>query len=322
MKSRKAACPIWATVFASLVGACSVERGESLFEEQTFTDTGAEMAIAPEGVLGEGDGAGTMTGTWLLAHSGSTCVLRQEQLTFAYYLYEIEQDGRFTTETRRLCRADLTEILGLRPITPDVVLKSITYPPVDRGVVSTVVVGGTYSSSTEVALWGLDLDDPVGDPLPPSVGRCTSDGSACDSLEEPCDDGSQCEADPHVVDADGDGKPGVTFLIEGSECRRHVSQRQIVRFNGRFERPNQISGTSLTFAESIIYEASSPLCGISPPLLPNDRHSFFHMYRVDGLGGAVQADTDGDGVVSCEEIEPFLDQPPILREADSENCRD
>jgi hypothetical protein len=281
-----------------LASACEIDRGESSFPDQEIVDAGmADTGTSIDGGIGQGPGAGTMTGTWLLYHERSTCVLRQEQLTHATYVVELEQDGATVTETRRLCDTQLSEILGMQLEIPDVVLENIEFVSVDRGVVSTLRVGGTYVSATEVALWGLDLDEPTTEAIP----------------SEP--------QDPRVVDSDGDGNPGVTFEV-GSDCRRYQGQRQIIKYRGSFTAPNQIDGQSTGVTDVVALGGSKDFCAIAPPVESNDPHSRFRMVRVDGRGGSFDADTDGDGQVSCEEA---LAVAPLVmddRESENANCQE
>ncbi|MFU8802556.1 MAG: hypothetical protein ACNA8W_01990 [Bradymonadaceae bacterium] len=276
---------------------CALERGDSDFDDQLFEDTFTAPDVPLTSIpLGEGPGAGTMAGTWLHIHEASTCVLGQEQVATAYYLVDFEQDGATLRERRRLCEIDLSPVLGMKPIVPREVLESIDFVEVDRGLISTLRPGGAYSSATEVGLWGVRLDEPLTDALP----------------TEP--------DDPKVVDADGDGDPGVTLLMEGTDCRRYVVQRQIVRYTGRVTTPNQLDGQSVTATDTAVLGATSGLCRVSPPLEPNDSYSAFRLYRVDGAGGAFNADADGNGEISCEEISPFLEQAWPIREPDHGHC--
>lgn len=238
-----------------------------------------------------------MDGTWLQIHEASTCVLGQEQVATAYYLVDFEQNGSALRERRRLCEIDLSPVLGMKPIVPAAVLENIDFVDVDQGLISALRPGGAYSSATEVGLWGVALDEPLTEALP-------TDPEA-----------------PQVIDADGDGDPGITLLIEGTECRRYVVQRQIVRYTGSVTAPNQIDGSSATATTTAVLGASASLCRVSPPLEPNDAYSVFRLYRVDGAGGAFNADTDGDGEVSCAEIAPFFDQAWSMRSPVQEHCQ-
>ena len=278
------------------VTACSVERGESDWEPQELADLGVDSENS-EFALGEGPGAGTMDGTWLQVHEGSTCVLNDEQLTHAWYLVEIEQAGRSLRETRTICRVDLSPVLGLRVLIPEATRDAIEFIEVDRGFVSDLRSGGTYTSSLELALWGVELEDPLSEELP--------------------DDGE----DPRVVDADEDENPGVTFAIDASSCLRFAGQRQAIRYSGTFDAPNSISGTSANITDVEAYGSTEVLCGIAPPINSNDAHSKFRMVRIDGLGGAPNLDENEDGQITCDEASVAFLEVIERREADRERCK-
>lgn len=288
-----------------LLNACELERGDSTFDDQqlfdastdTDTDPNADTSSGPI-QLGEGPGAGTMTGTWMLIHEASTCVLSQEQVTTAFYLVDITQDGDGPVlhERRRLCDMHLSAILGLTPVIPHKVLETIEFTNIDLGLISNLGPRGGYTSSTEVALWGVELDDPLRDPLPTSPD------------------------DPAVFDADQDDQPGVTLLMEGTDCERYVAQRQIVRYTGSLTTPNQLDGSSTTLTDTQVFSATNVLCAINPTLVANDRHNLFRMVRIDGLGGSLNADTNHDNTITCQEIAPLLDLAWQRREADPQNC--
>lgn len=288
----------FAGVLLLIAPACTVERGDSPFEAQTFADVGVSSDVAPGGdvALGTGSGAGTISGTWLQIHEASTCVVVDEQLTWAWYLVDIEQQGRVLVESRRQCDFDLSPVFGLEPTVPEATRKSVRFIDVDNGLVSSVSEGGSYTSSTEVGLWGLELDSPLSDPVPTEPDA------------------------PAVVDADDDGNPGITFGTVGSDCQRYVTQRSVVRYFGTFVAPNQIDGDSITVTDSHVIGSSEPLCGIDPRITSNDQHSRFRMVRVDGLGEAIDLDDDGDGTVSCAEAEPWFDRLIERREASPDNC--
>lgn len=291
---------IAALLLALLTVGCSVERGESTFEAQTFPDAAAHPDLGPtESDLGpgEGPGAGTMSGTWLLEHEASTCVVIDEQITWGHYLIDIEQNGRILTETRRECALELSAVFGLETVASSETIASLRFIDVDNGMVSSVKPGGTYSSSTELGLWGVDLDNPLTDEVP-------SDPE-----------------DPAVIDADNDGNPGITFGVVGSDCERYVAHRQVIRYRGTLVQPNDVEGTSTTVTDSVVVGSSEPLCGVDPVITPNDQLSRFRMVRIDGLGGAIDVDADGDGTVSCDEAAPLFDTLFERRTPSAENCR-
>lgn len=282
----------------TLLAGCALDRGELGFEPQLLVDAALPDAGLPQGdvAFGAGSGAGTMTGTWLLVHEASTCVVVDEQVTWASYLIEIEESGRTLIEHRTHCEISLSPVFGLEVVIPEAILPLIEFVEVDHGFVSGLRETGTYTSSTEVSLWGIELDDPLHDPVP----------------SEP--------DDPAVIDADGDQNPGLTFEVLGSDCQRFIAQRTINRYFGTFTTPNQIDGSSVNVTDANVLGSSQPLCGVNPRLTPNDRFSRFRMVRVDGAGESIDLDTDGDGVITCDEVRPYFGTILERREASAENC--
>ncbi len=280
----------------ALVGAgCQVERGTTNLPDQSIPDASFDAGNSNDIGLGQGPGAATMTGTWLLYHERSTCLMGQEQLTHAAYIIQMEQDGATVTEHRTLCGTDLSAVFGMQVTIPQSTLDSIEFVEVDKGVVSTLRVGGSYVSSTEVALWGLDLDKPMVDPVPESAD------------------------DPSVIDSDHDGNPAVTFQV-GNNCQRYQGQRQVLKYHGTFTTPNQIDGSSTGVTDLVVYGGSDDFCTVAPPVQSNDAASRFRMVRVDGKGGSFDADSNGDGQITCSEVLAIAPAVMDDREADNSNC--
>lgn len=277
---------------------CGFEATPSQFDDQSVDpDDSNDSTPAATGELGEGDGAGTIAGTWLKIHVASSCVLDQEQVSAAYYLVDIEPDRAGFVEHRRLCELDASPLLGFRPVASEETLASVQFPPVDLGMVSSLRTGGGYASSTTVGLWGIELDDPLDDSIPTDPD------------------------DERVVDADGDGNPGVTMDLEGSGCERYMGQRQIVKYQGAFEAPNDIRGTSVRTTETEVYGASGGACELAPDVVSNDDHSFFRMVRVDGRGGAIDAAGDDNADIACSDVAELLDELWEVREPNDEHCQ-
>jgi hypothetical protein len=130
--------------------------------------------------------------------------------------------------------------------------------------------------------------------------------------------------DPRVVDADNDGQPGVTLLVSGGAavggCDMYVLQRSAIRYLGQFERSNLINGTSITYYSQKVLGASQSLCAVPRTITPNDRSSVFVMHRVDGQGGSLDIDYDGDGTISCDEANEATRQLWQFREPNNELC--
>ena len=275
---------------------CALEPGDSQFDDQQIGEVTNGEEEPPADELGEGGGAGTMAGTWLKIHVASSCVLGQEQVTHALYLVDIEEDGAGLIEHRRLCAIDMSPVLGFRPVASPQVLQSISFPRLDHAYTPRLLPGGVYASSTEVGLWGVELNEPISEPLPIDAD------------------------DERVIDADGDGNPGVSLELEGANCFRYMGQRQIVRYFGSLYAPNDIRGASTTTTDVEVYGGSSSVCELAPDVESNDEHSLFRMVRVDGLGGAYDASADGDGLVECDDVTQYLDVIWEPRQPDDELC--
>ena len=277
--------------------SCGIERGESSFGDQVIDDDLIDMEVNRSDVgVGEGPGAGTMSGTWLMVDEGSTCVLNVEQLAVSYFVVELTQDGRRLTESRTLCEQNYSELLGLQIQLSDEARQAIEWQQLDPGLISGLQLGGTYSSGTVLALWGIELENPYDESIP----------------EDP--------EDPRVVDSDDDGNPAITLSFEGSSCERYTAQKQLFRYTGTLVAPNDVRGSTVTVTDVEVYDSSAPLCGVAPPVRSNDPESFFRMIRADGLGGSLNADNDGDGTISCAEAAPYFDSILELREANDDRC--
>lgn len=289
----------WGAVFvvgaAIAASGCGLEAGDSSFGDQRLerdASNGSDSGSADE--LGGGQGAGTMSGTWLKLHMASTCVMGQEQITEAYYLVDIEEDGAALHEELRLCQLEMTPVLGFRPVATPEAIDAFDFTTVDHGIITGLLEGATYSSATEVGLWGVELDDPVSDSMPVDAD------------------------DDRVVDGDGDGNPGISMKLEGSGCERFTGQRQIVRYFGTLKAPNDIRGGSASRTEVEVYGGSDIVCELAPDVEANDEYSFFRMVRVDGLGGAIDVG-DGDEI-TCEDVESHLDKMWQEAEPHSDHC--
>ncbi len=262
------------------LSACVPEAGPGYFPVQT-ADAGTEQPPATE--LGGGRGAGDMNGTWLLVHEQSLCValpgstLIDEALAVTLELVRIEQTGGRLSESRDICAINLYPVLGFDSVFPIEAASANNPISVEDSYVTGLDIGASYNSGIEHQLFGLRLDDPLSDPIPETVD------------------------DPAVIDNDGDGNPGST-LIAGIDCEMYVVQRSSISYRGEFVTPNQIAGQSSTLYAQRVLDSSQVLCRIPREVTPNDPYSHFQLSRIDGRGGAVNFDDNGDGAVDCDEV--------------------
>ncbi len=275
---------------------CSVEEADTSWEDQVIPDMPADDMGFSDAGLGEGPGAGTMTGIWLQGAEGSSCVLGEEQVTHTYFIVEIEQTDRVLDERRIACRIQPSELLGLKIVIPDAAREAIVYDSPGYGQITKLLVGGGYTSPQEIALWGVELDDPYLDLLPTDPD------------------------DPRVIDGDNDGQPGLTFTFEGSDCERYSSQKQITQYFGFLTQPNEVIGTSVQSTDIAVYGSSQQLCGIAANVQPNDEYNTFRMVRIDGRGGSINLDADGSGDIDCSEVANYLEEVLPVRPPNAEYC--
>jgi hypothetical protein len=228
----------------------------------------------------------TMDGIWLQYNQVSTCVdivFSEETFKRDLFLVEtIQDDFGVLEEHWTACEIELSPVLGLQPsVTP--ALLSTSYPITTRGgLVSGTILGSGYVSAALAELWGLDLTDPVNEPLP----------------DDP--------DDPSIVDSDRDGRPGAT-LVFGDFCESFVAQRTLTYYVGEYTAPDRIEGEAISGNKQLLIGATESLCEATYEVRSNHPRSSFVRIRVDGQGGSLDLDTDGDGEVECNEVIPYKD---------------
>lgn len=90
-------------------------------------------------------------------------------------------------------------------------------------------------------------------------------------------------ADPRVVDADGDGGPGITVEVEGVLSGRiFLVQRGFAELDGWVRAPGVVQGRITWEAEDVVLGATRDLLAKAPPKRPHPdpERSFFRMRRV------------------------------------------
>jgi hypothetical protein len=85
---------------------------------------------------------------------------------------------------------------------------------------------------------GIRLDDPANEPLPTDPD------------------------DPRIIDADGDGKPGITVNIRVTDDLRgelYIARREIFAYDVRLVEPDLLTGTVTDDSEQLVIGASDPI---------------------------------------------------------------
>ena len=177
-----------------------------------------------------------------------------------------------------------TCFVTLAPVTSIVGEVTTTAPPAFVGAIPSVhaqfsladlAIGAAWAPPASVVVAGAEL------------------ASADDALPSSDDD-------DRVRDSDGDGRPGVTVLSSiGGE--QNITFRNTGVTRGVVLSSNRIVGANVGDMSAL---PESSVLGAGNAFLPEFESlpSVFELVRVDGQHGAPDADTNGDGEVSCNEI--------------------
>ena len=300
--------PLLCTCLALLIFSCDApEAPKSLFNTQEVSQISGEESNTLTG--GENEQAmvefiPSLEGAWVHYSQVSTCVdigSSLEQFNRSLYTVQVVMsDHGALTEVWEACEIDLTPVISVRARVPEA-LRGRVYPIETTGA---LVVGQPpsqrYISAPLAEIWGIEMSAPLIDPMPTTP------------------------EDDRIYDMDEDGQVGVTLEI-GDACLAYMTQRRITSFHGEFTAPDTIEGEALSVTEQYIIDASAPICKTSYQTRSNPSRSHFERIRIDGRGGSINLDLDGDGAVSCEELSIGRDalfiERLVITELDQESCR-
>lgn len=308
-----------------LLAGCPVERPQGVFEAQ---DTGVDKDTEQDVIMGDATaaaGANSLQGQWGMIFQASTCVHALsaviENLAWARFTFNMKVTGVDRVNNRvwvkvtgRLCSYELTPIvLDLAAVVPQKLIDSL--PPVEVTCAVTYPegtdlsgelpdpTGAAMSCDPLVQLWGLQLDDPINDPIP-----VTADDTA-------------------VFDQDNDGNPGMTLILgEMALCEMYIVQRSIYLFSGVFESPSLFRGDLQSQLTQNILAGTETLCESENETTANSNRNRLHLVRLDGFGEAIDVDSNSDGQVVCAEVVKELEQTQSFYglekdSPDKENCK-
>lgn len=293
-------CARTAPALVALVAlaGCSVERGVGRFPNQDPGDFGPpppDFGTEPDA----GDGGPSTAplsdpeGQWMLFVEDRNCLVGAgdpvESIIWTWYLVDIERPaaGRASlTLSTHICRQQLSPLaFGFLSIVPDIVADTGETRQTGAFLVGEAP-GSAFFADTIVDYWGVEgvADD---EPVPADL------------------------EDPRLVDQDGDGHPGVTFPVTSSNgtvelCQVYVTQRIRAALEGQIVSARRIEGVALTGTDKSILGTSTELCA-SGDVVPNGAGNRFALVRIDGVSGAPDADTGGDGAVDCDELRGGLE---------------
>ena len=120
------------------------------------------------------------------------------------------------------------------------------------------------------------------------------------NLDDPAHDALPTDAnDARVVDADGDGQPGVTVNNSlGGE--QHIVFRNVGTSKGRVLSSNEILGDHVGDLAAV---TETSVFGIGGSFVPDTTAlgSVVEVLRIDGQYGSTNADSNGDDEITCAE---------------------
>jgi hypothetical protein len=180
---------------------------------------------------------GQLTGTWAMQNITLAQVqgFGGAQKATTLWLHEIVQTGTDLAVVETMCsmKIDSVDELTTVRVTPGFVT---AMPPENRVGTMTDAGGGafTYALAQNYILRGVTLVDEINDALPTEAG------------------------DTRIGDWDGDGKPGMTLLIDGILAgQAYVIQRDHTRFDGQQVDRGRVEGLIVWGSEQI-YLGSDP----------------------------------------------------------------
>jgi len=274
-------------VLSGAVLACEAERPSSLVADRDAEAVTDALAPTADGAL-ETEGF-RPDGQWLLFMQDRYCLYAAGQstdfLVWVWYLVDLSPlgpgaspDQLYLRQRMKMCAEEQSPVVGgLQTFVPAAIPANLPERIVDAFALGRAR-GDAWLSQELVELWGLNDDIGVDEPLPESPD------------------------DPHVVDQDGDGEPGVTLTVGNNFCDVHIVQRTRYRLSGELVSGHRIEGTLWSEVDKNILSATLPFCAASNQLEPRPDGSRAVLQRVDGKNGGVNLDSNSDGEVDCAEI--------------------
>ncbi len=216
---------------------------------------------------------GEVEGRWAMLETQSALVTTellgtQTQTSVSYYLADMAAGSLSLT----LCDWLTDDEAGLATTRMgNSVLASLT-PLVRTYEVSADGAGFKFATGKGYTLRGVELDDIYTDPMP-------TEGT-----------------DATVRDQDGDSKPGITLVVQGTITGQlYVAHRHIAELDGALESDTRISGLTDWTTEQSIFGSDPALLAAQKPVAvtdPNASKSHFVMVKVDAAASCASINAD------------------------------
>ena len=202
-----------------------------------------------------------MTGRWVVAQLTTTAakvpvIGEINARTRMVALHDLAQEGDRVRGDGVLCRLDIDSGSSFVDTKlPEAFKNSLPRPRIDA-VIERGDDGTRFRTGRALVVVGAKLEKP--DEALPTSPR-----------------------DPRVFDQDGDGKPGVTIVIEGIVSGKiYVAQRSWTRLAGKRHGDGSLSGTVYFDNEQAILGTTSSMLDDPPSQRPVPAKSWFKMVRV------------------------------------------
>lgn len=106
------------------------------------------------------------------------------------------------------------------------------------------------------------------------------------------------QLDPRVIDADGDGKPGVTVRVHGIiDGEIYLVQRTWSALHGRSVHTERFEGDLVHGKEEVVLGATHQILSVFPKTRPNPEKSFFVLEKTAANAGCDEANAQLERVV-------------------------
>ena len=257
-------------IAALVVGCASGSNGDTqypdAFETSADLNEGSEVAMGLEVVPDDSYSTKNISGSWASLQVVSTIanapvIGNVGTLSIALVRWEIEQvdDGSIAVEQDACQLALESDSEFVKMLIPEPFVDSIvTYQK--PGTIDLSVDPPVLNIPMHAEVHGAVLTDDMNDEMPTSAD------------------------DPRVVDADGDGKPGLSVYVSGIiDGALYVVQRNLTSINGVVFAPDHMEGLMGFAQEQNVLGSDNPLLADNPPTSsvdPDPDASYFIARRI------------------------------------------
>lgn len=214
-----------------------VETTEAPAETTQTTETAAAEPVEFDGPSTAEDLVGRWAHYDVVAYEDAA--LKTVIISYGFNDFSIDENG-VVIDQASFCASEQRTDQPIETGLSDAATQAIQPPPteVTIDIADGVLSMARPASPTPV---GIVLDDPFNESLP----------------EDP--------NDPRIVDADGDGNPGITVTIKVTDAIQgelYIARREIFSYNATLVAPDRIEGLVVDESEQLVIGASEPMFNV------------------------------------------------------------